>query len=50
MNMVIKMEVYEGKAKKMMPMDDGKMIMEFKDDATAFNGEKKGTIQGQRMA
>ncbi|MCO6041861.1 phosphoribosylaminoimidazolesuccinocarboxamide synthase [Thermococcus alcaliphilus] len=41
------MEVYEGKAKKMIPMDDGKMIMEFKDDATAFNGEKKAQFKGK---
>ncbi|MDK2854453.1 MAG: phosphoribosylaminoimidazole-succinocarboxamide synthase [Thermococcaceae archaeon] len=47
MNMVIKMEVYEGKAKKMIPLDDRKMIMEFKDDATAFNGEKKAQFKGK---
>jgi len=47
MNMVIKMEVYEGKAKKMIPLDDRKMIMEFKDDATAFNGEKKEQFKGK---
>jgi len=45
--MVMQMEVYEGKAKKMMPMDDGKIIMEFKDDATAFNGEKKAQFKGK---
>ncbi|MPW39090.1 phosphoribosylaminoimidazolesuccinocarboxamide synthase [Thermococcus sp. 101 C5] len=41
------MEVYEGKAKKMIPLDDRKMIMEFKDDATAFNGEKKAQFKGK---
>lgn len=45
--MVMQMEVYEGKAKKMIPMDDGKIIMEFKDDATAFNGEKKAQFKGK---
>ncbi|USS41644.1 phosphoribosylaminoimidazolesuccinocarboxamide synthase [Thermococcus aggregans] len=41
------MEVYEGKAKKMIPLDEGKLIMEFKDDATAFNGEKKARFKGK---
>jgi phosphoribosylaminoimidazole-succinocarboxamide synthase len=37
--------LYEGKAKKVWTTDDpGAVIMEFKDDATAFNGEKRGTI------
>ncbi|MGB4440500.1 MAG: phosphoribosylaminoimidazolesuccinocarboxamide synthase [Sedimentibacter sp.] len=40
--------VYEGKAKKVFKTDDEKKyIVEYKDDATAFNGEKKGTIAGK---
>ncbi|WP_297487554.1 phosphoribosylaminoimidazolesuccinocarboxamide synthase, partial [Thermococcus sp.] len=41
------MEVYEGKAKKIIPLDDGKAIMEFKDDATAFDGGKKAKFKGK---
>lgn len=37
--------LYEGKAKKVFATDDDdKVIVKFKDDATAFNGEKKGQI------
>ncbi len=37
--------LYEGKAKKIFKTDEtGKYIVEYKDDATAFNGEKKGSI------
>ncbi|HYE80933.1 MAG TPA: phosphoribosylaminoimidazolesuccinocarboxamide synthase [Clostridia bacterium] len=37
--------IYEGKAKKVYMTDDEKFfIVEYKDDATAFNGLKKGTI------
>ncbi|TDX51820.1 phosphoribosylaminoimidazolesuccinocarboxamide synthase [Orenia marismortui] len=37
--------IYEGKAKKIYTTeDDTKVIVEYKDDATAFNGEKKGQI------
>lgn len=37
--------LYEGKAKRVYKTDDAKKyIVEYKDDATAFNGEKKGTI------
>ncbi len=40
--------VYEGKAKKVYKTDNPKQyIVEYKDDATAFNGEKKGTITGK---
>ncbi len=40
--------LYEGKAKKVYKTDDDKKyIVEYKDDATAFNGEKKGTIVGK---
>lgn len=38
--------LYEGKAKKVYKTDDENLyIVEYKDDATAFNGLKKGTIQ-----
>ncbi|MBR7164307.1 MAG: phosphoribosylaminoimidazolesuccinocarboxamide synthase [Clostridia bacterium] len=37
--------LYEGKAKKVFTTDDPDcLIVDYKDDATAFNGEKKGTI------
>lgn len=37
--------LYEGKAKKVYKTDmDNEYIIEYKDDATAFNGLKKGTI------
>jgi len=40
--------LYEGKAKKVFKTDDEKRyIIEYKDDATAFNGVKKGTIVGK---
>ena len=40
--------MYEGKAKKVYATDDPKyVIVEYKDDATAFNGLKKGTITGK---
>ena len=38
-------QMYEGKAKKVFRTDDPDCCMVYyKDDATAFNGEKKGTI------
>ena len=38
--------IYEGKAKKIYATDDAdKIIVYYKDDATAFNGEKKGSIK-----
>ena len=41
-------QLYEGKAKKVFATDDpGLLIVEYKDDATAFNGKKKGTIAGK---
>ena len=41
-------QIYEGKAKKVFATDDPELlIVEYKDDATAFNGLKKGTIQGK---
>ena len=40
--------LYEGKAKKVFKTEnDKRYIVEYKDDATAFNGEKKGTIVGK---
>lgn len=42
------MQLYEGKAKKVYATDDdGLVIVSYKDDATAFNGLKKGTIVGK---
>jgi len=41
-------QLYEGKAKKVFATADPKLcIVSYKDDATAFNGEKKGTIAGK---
>ena len=41
-------QIYEGKAKKVFSTDDPKIvIVDYKDDATAFNGLKKGTIAGK---
>lgn len=38
-------QLYEGKAKKIFKTDEeDRYWVEYKDDATAFNGEKKGTI------
>lgn len=40
--------LYEGKAKKVFRTDDENLyIVQYKDDATAFNGLKKGTIEGK---
>jgi phosphoribosylaminoimidazole-succinocarboxamide synthase len=40
--------IYEGKAKKVFSHDDeDKVIIEFKDDATAFNAEKKAKFEGK---
>ncbi|MDO5014601.1 MAG: phosphoribosylaminoimidazolesuccinocarboxamide synthase [Clostridia bacterium] len=40
--------LYEGKAKKVYATEDAdKLIVSYKDDATAFNGKKKGTINGK---
>ena len=42
-----KEQLYEGKAKKVFATDDPNLvIVSYKDDATAFNGLKKGTISG----
>ena len=41
-------QIYEGKAKKVFATDDPELlIVAYKDDATAFNGLKKGTIVGK---
>lgn len=41
-------QIYEGKAKKVFRTDDdGLYIVDYKDDATAFNGLKKGIIVGK---
>jgi phosphoribosylaminoimidazole-succinocarboxamide synthase len=38
-------QLYEGKAKKVFLTDDADLVIqEFKDDATAFNNKKKGSI------
>lgn len=40
--------LYEGKAKKVYETgQEDMLIVSYKDDATAFNGQKKGTIQGK---
>ncbi len=41
-------QIYEGKAKKVFETDDKDLyIQEFKDDATAFDATKRGTIKGK---
>lgn len=46
--MVKKEQIYEGKAKKVFATDEKELlIVDYKDDATAFNGLKKGTIVGK---
>ena len=43
-----KEQLYEGKAKKVFATDDPTLVLvDYKDDATAFNGLKKGTITGK---
>ncbi len=40
--------IYEGKAKKVFATgDETLLIVSYKDDATAFNGQKRGTIAGK---
>lgn len=47
-NIVKTQQLYEGKAKKVYATNDADyVIVDYKDDATAFNGEKKGTISGK---
>ena len=41
-------QLYEGKAKKVYATEDPALvIVSYKDDATAFDGQKKGTISGK---
>ena len=41
-------QLYEGKAKRIFATNDPELlIVDYKDDATAFNGLKKGTISGK---
>ena len=43
-----KEQLYEGKAKKVYATEDPSLvIVSYKDDATAFDGMKKGTISGK---
>ena len=47
MNSKLKL-IYEGKAKKIFAYEDSdKVIIEFKDDATAFNALKKAKFEGK---
>jgi phosphoribosylaminoimidazole-succinocarboxamide synthase len=47
-NLVKTEQLYEGKAKKVFATNDPNfVIVDYKDDATAFNGEKKGTIHNK---
>ncbi len=47
-NIVKQEQLYEGKAKKVYATNNPDLvIVDYKDDATAFNGEKKGTISGK---
>lgn len=46
--MMYKEMIYEGKAKRVFATDhEDEVLVSYKDDATAFNGEKKGTIVGK---
>ena len=41
-------QLYEGKAKKIFATNDPDLVViDYKDDATAFNGEKKGQIESK---
>lgn len=43
--------LYEGKAKRLYATNEpGLLLVEFKDDATAFNAQKRGTIEGKGTA
>lgn len=44
-------QIYEGKAKILYEgPEPGTLIQYFKDDATAFNAQKRGTINGDRKS
>ena len=46
--MVRRRQIYEGKAKILYEgPEPGTIIQYFKDDATAFNAQKRGTINGK---
>ncbi len=46
-----RVKLYEGKAKTLYSTDDpGILLTYFKDDATAFNAQKRGSIQGKGAA
>jgi phosphoribosylaminoimidazole-succinocarboxamide synthase len=45
--MAVAQLLYEGKAKRVYEDDGVHVVMEFKDDATAFNGQKRGQIVGK---
>jgi phosphoribosylaminoimidazole-succinocarboxamide synthase len=41
-------KIYEGKAKQLFTTEDGNLLIQFfKDDATAFNAQKKAVIEGK---
>ncbi len=41
-------KIYEGKAKQLFKTEDGNLLIQyFKDDATAFNAQKKAIIEGK---
>ncbi len=46
--MSVNTKLYEGKAKTLYTTDDSEVLLaDFKDDATAFNAQKRGSIQGK---
>lgn len=46
--MTVRQKLYEGKAKILYATDDPNVLLSyFKDDATAFNAQKRGSIQGK---
>lgn len=46
--MTVRQKLYEGKAKILYPTDDPDVLLAYyKDDATAFNAQKRGTIVGK---
>ncbi len=46
--MLLNTKLYEGKAKILYPTEDSQVLLTvYKDDATAFNAQKKGQIQGK---
>lgn len=47
-NMSVNSKLYEGKAKILYTTDDPQVLLaDFKDDATAFNAQKRGSIEGK---